>query len=65
MVDFLIAPALIFLILCGWLLVQHTARLFAWRHPELGSAKEEGGGCDGNICQNCGEKSKCNSHMKE
>jgi hypothetical protein len=49
MLDFLIAPLLVFVILTGWIVVQHAARLFAKRHPEFGPAREEGGGC-GSSC---------------
>lgn len=41
----LAAMALIFGLLAGWLWVQHLARRLAARHPELGPAREEGGGC--------------------
>jgi len=58
-IDFLIAPALIFLILGGWVLIQHLSRIFAQKHPELGPAKEEGGGCGSHNCQHCNEHKIC------
>jgi hypothetical protein len=45
-------------LLAGWIGVQHLARLFASRHPELGPAREEGGGCGGLFCL-CKEKQSC------
>ena len=56
MLDFLIAPLLVFILLGGWVLVQHSARWFAQRHPEFGPAREEGGGC-GSGCSCSGEGS--------
>jgi hypothetical protein len=56
MVDFLIAPILVFLLFGGWVLVQFIARAFAARHPELGPYREEGGG----HCH-CGEQRGCDS----
>ncbi len=49
--DFLVASVLILLLLSGWLGVQHWARRFAARHPELGPAREEGGGCLFCLCR--------------
>jgi hypothetical protein len=53
----LIAVSLIFLLLLGWILVQHAARAFAARHAEFGPAREEGGGCS-LICL-CRDTNKC------
>ncbi len=53
----LIAIALIFLALLGWILVQQAARRFAARHAELGPAREEGGGCS-LICL-CRDTNQC------
>lgn len=50
MINFLIAMSVIFLLMCVWVLVQQASRNYAARHPELGSAKEEGLGCG----KNCG-----------
>jgi len=44
--DYLVASALIFALLGGWVAVQGLARRLARRRPDLGPAKEEGGGCD-------------------
>lgn len=41
----LIAVLVVFGMLVGWIAVQHLARRFAARHPELGPAREEGSGC--------------------
>jgi hypothetical protein len=46
--DYLIASAVILLMLLGWIRVQHLARRFSQRHPEFGEHREEGGGCGGN-----------------
>ena len=56
-VQTLIAMSLIFLLLLGWILVQHLARGFAARHADLGPAREEGGGCS-LICL-CRDTNKC------
>ena len=53
----LTAIVLIFLLLLGWILVQHLARAYAARHAELGPAREEGGGCS-LICL-CRDTSAC------
>ena len=45
MLDIIIAIAVIMLLLIGWIIVQHVARLYAKRHPEFGPAREEGSGC--------------------
>lgn len=45
----LIASGVIF-VLCGlWLWLQHQARSYAQKHPELGRYREEGGEC-GKTC---------------
>ncbi len=41
----LAAMLLVFGLLLGWIAVQHAARRLAARRPELGPAREEGGGC--------------------
>ncbi len=43
--TYFLASAIIFLLLAGWVGVQHLARALAARHPELGPAREEGAGC--------------------
>jgi hypothetical protein len=55
--NLLTAISLIFLLLLGWIVVQHLARAFAARHSELGPAREEGGGCS-LICL-CRDAGKC------
>ena len=52
---------LVILVLFGvWLAVQHFARRFAARHPELGPRREEGMGCGiGCKCLSAGEKEEC------
>ncbi len=54
MYDYLIAVGAILLLMLAWITVQHVARLFARRHPELGSAREIGG-C-GSSCSSCGSR---------
>jgi hypothetical protein len=57
MADYLIAMGGILLALLGWIGVQHLVRVFAQRHPELGPAREEGGGC-GSGC-GCSSQRQC------
>jgi hypothetical protein len=57
MLDYLIASALILLMLLGWIVVQHLARQFSRRHPEFGAHREEGGGCGGNCA--CSSGNSC------
>ena len=57
MIKSLIAIVLIFMLLLGWLVVQAMARNFARKHPEFGSAREEGQGC-GTSCL-CSNKGTC------
>ena len=45
MQQYLWTMLLVFLIMMGWIMVQHVARVFAARHPELGPFREEGAGC--------------------
>lgn len=52
MINFLIAMAVIFALMYGWIWVQQAARKYAAKHPEFGPAKEEGLGCG----KNCGCK---------
>ena len=56
--KYIITVIIIFGLLAGWLAVQHLARWFAARHPELGPAREEGGGCGGLFCL-CKDKGTC------
>jgi hypothetical protein len=51
MINFLIAVGVIFILMLGWIVVQHLVGKFAAHHPELGPAKEEGSGCGGCSCQ--------------
>lgn len=59
MLDFLIAPLLVFIVLAGWLLVQFASREFARRHPEFGPPREAGGGCGGSGGCACGAGKSC------
>ena len=53
MFKYLIAIAVILVILLGWVWVQGRARRFAARHPEFGPAREEGAGCGKScLCNN-------------
>ncbi len=45
LLNLITATSLILLLLLGWVGIQQLARLYAARHPELGPAREEGGGC--------------------
>jgi hypothetical protein len=49
MLDYLLAVAVILLVLLGWIGIQQGARNFAARHSEFGPAREEGSGC-GSSC---------------
>ena len=48
--TYFITVFIILALLLGWIAVQHAARRFARRHPELGPAREEGSGCGGLFC---------------
>ena len=54
MFKYLIAIAVIFVVLLGWIWVQGQARRYADRHPKFGPAREEGAGC-GKSCL-CSDK---------
>jgi hypothetical protein len=56
MLDFILAPLLVFVVLGGWLLVQYGAREFAKRHPQFGPPRV-GGGCGSGNCSCSGNKS--------
>ncbi len=43
--TYVLAVIIILGMLGGWITIQHLARLMAAHHPELGPAREEGGGC--------------------
>jgi hypothetical protein len=52
MLNFFIAVGVIFILMGGWIIVQHFVRQFAATHPELGGFREEGQGCCGqSSCQ--------------
>ncbi|MDH5632161.1 MAG: hypothetical protein OEZ10_04120 [Gammaproteobacteria bacterium] len=61
MIKLLASMAIIFAASIAWLLVQTAARRFADRHPELGPAREEGGGC-GSHCGCQGDSCKRKAH---
>lgn len=56
--KYVIAMTMVPLLLIGWLLIQQLGRRSANAHPELGSYREEGGGCgkscgcQGGSCKN-------------
>ena len=50
MQNLLFAVAGILLLLLAWVGVQQLAHRYAARHPELGPAREEGGGCQRGCC---------------
>ena len=52
MLDYLLAFALILIMMLGWILVQQAARRFAHRYPQFGPAKEGGSGCCKSCCCN-------------
>ncbi len=51
MLRYLLAVMIVLLLLLGWIGVQQLTRQYARRHPEFGSAREEGTGCGGCGCQ--------------
>jgi hypothetical protein len=57
MFRYLLAMAIILLIMLGWVAVQFLARAYAARHPEFGPAREEGSGC-GAHCR-CSDTTTC------
>jgi positive regulator of sigma E activity len=63
--TYLIAMGLILLLLVGWVAVQYFARAFAAKHPELGPAREEGGGCGTAHCSSCGTQNTCKTGEEE
>ena len=62
MVNYLIACAVIMLVLLGWVLVQYLARQFADRHPEFGPYVEKRG-CGGNC--SCAEGDSCENKEQD
>ena len=58
LLKYIITIFIILGLLCGWIAVQHLARMFAVRHPEYGPAREEGGGCGGLFCL-CKDGANC------
>ncbi len=56
--NYLMAMALIMLLMLAWVTIQQFARLFAKRHPHLGPAREEGGGCGGSCLCSGGHSCK-------
>ena len=62
MLDFLLAAAVILLVLLGWIGIQQGARNFAARHPEFGPAREEGSGCGSSCACNGGQCTRRNRH---
>jgi hypothetical protein len=63
MSQFLLAFAIIFILMLGWIIVQQWVRKFAARHPEWGNVREEGSGCGGCGCKNknaCEKNQICN-----
>lgn len=63
MTTYVLTVAILFVLFTGWYLVQEAARRFARRHPELGPAKEEGGGCAGGCCS-CNLAGGCDSRPR-
>ena len=58
MVDYLLASAVIFGVLVGWLYVDELYRRYARRHPERGPFRSSSGGCGGS-CGRCGQNDSC------
>lgn len=58
LLKYVITVLIILGLMAGWHCVQHLSRKFAARHPELGPAREEGGGCSGLFCL-CKDEGKC------
>ena len=56
MLKALLAGAIIFAVMAGWIAVQNLARRFARRHPEWGPYREKVG-CGGNC--SCGNGGSC------
>lgn len=55
--DLIIVAVAMPVLVLFWVATQHIARLFSLRHPELGSHREEGGGC-GSSC-GCSGSGRC------
>ena len=56
--SYFLAVGIILAILLGWVAVQHLARMFAARHPELGPYAEKTSCCGS---RDCGGESCSNS----
>ena len=54
--EVLIAGGVVFVVLLGWVAVQHLAREFARRNPQWGPYRE-GGGCGGHC--SCSSGGSC------
>jgi len=64
MVNFLLASAIIFITLVGWLYVEEIYRRFSKRNPELGPFREGGNGCHSGCCS-CNNGRCSTSHKTE
>ncbi|MCG5530732.1 hypothetical protein LRD18_07560 [Halorhodospira halochloris] len=61
MINYLLAVVIIFLLLCVWVAVQHAARRFAQRHPEL-EPQQQSGVDSQSGCGLCSLAQMCNSN---
>lgn len=52
----LLAVVIILIVMLVWVLVQHLARRFAVRHPELGPYPEGSSGCGSCANDSCSRK---------
>lgn len=55
--DLIIVAVAMPVLVLFWVATQHITRLYSLRHPELGSHREEGGGC-GSRC-GCSGSGRC------
>jgi hypothetical protein len=57
--NIILATTIILVLFTGWVLVQHLARHFAYRHPQFGPAREEGVGCGAACRCSAAEQADC------
>lgn len=62
LVNYLLSVGLVMVLLAGWCAIQQLARSYAKRHPELGPAREEGGGCG--VSCHCRDETECSNENR-
>jgi len=65
MYTYIIVVLFILVLMIGWIAVQYSARAFSAKHPELGPAREEGGGCGTTHCNSCSSSHSCSQESHQ